>query len=103
MISIYAINPPELIPHSVTGINSRKIAMIMDIPPANIYGLRLPKRPRVLSLINPITGSVIASHNFESIMMVDATPMLIPIVVIYLSNIHDIKATPPPSIRPPIP
>ena len=90
-------------PHCVTGINKRNIDMIIEMPPQNIYGLRLPHLPRVLSLIKPITGSVTASHNFAIINIVDAILIGMPIVVMYLTRIHAISATPPPSIRPPMP
>lgn len=103
IISIYAINPFVETPHSFTGINSRNIDTIIEMPPANIYGLRLPHLPRVLSLIKPITGSVTASHNFAIINIVVAIFIGMPIVVMYLTRIHDISATPPPSIRPPMP
>lgn len=57
----------------------------------------------MLSLIKPIRGSVTASHSFATVIMVEATAIATPIVVIYLSIMHDISETPPPSIKPPIP
>ena len=74
-----------------------------DMPPKNIYGFLLPHFPRVLSDMNPINGSVMASQNFATIIIVDATAIAIPFLVIYASITQDIMLTPPPSIRPPIP
>lgn len=58
IISIYAINPFVETPQSFTGINSRNIDTIIEMPPANIYGLRLPHLPRVLSLIKPLKEKI---------------------------------------------
>jgi hypothetical protein len=53
--------------------------------------------------MKPINGSVTASHILAIIIMVEATAIAMPIVVIYLSITQDISATPPPSISPPAP
>ena len=78
---IYAVKPPTDIPHSLTGRNTKKMQMNSDMPPKNIYGLRLPHFPRVLSEMKPINGSVIASHSFASIIMVEATVIAMPFLV----------------------
>lgn len=103
MMIIYAVNPPTDIPHSLTGRNTKNMHTSSAMPPQNIYGLRLPHFPRVLSLRNPINGSVKASHSFAIIIMVDATVIAMPFLVMYASMTQDIILTPPPSIRPPMP
>ena len=103
MTTIYAVNPPTVTPQSRMGRNMRNIPMMSRMPPKNIYGFLLPHLPRVLSLMNPMTGSVMASQNFATNMIVDATPMAIPLLVMYFIMTHDISATPPPSMNAPHP
>ena len=103
IIRMNAVKPPMDIPHSRTGINIISKVRMTPTPPMNIYGFLLPHLERVLSEIKPISGSVTASHSFATVIMVEATAMATPIVVIYLSIMHDISETPPPSIKPPMP
>lgn len=103
MTTIYAVNPPTVTPQSLTGMNIRNMPMMSRMPPKNMYGFLLPKRPLVLSEMKPITGSVMASQNFATSMMVDAAATAMPLLVMYLSMTHDMSATPPPSMNAPQP
>ena len=103
MMTMNAVNPATDTPQSLMGMNITKMPMSSRMPPENIYGLRLPKRPLVLSEMKPITGSVMASQNLATSMMVEAMLIAMPIVVIYFNMTQDISATPPPSMKAPQP
>ena len=82
---MYAVNPAMDIPQSRTGMNNRNMPRMSSMPPKNIYGFLRPHLPRVLSEMNPIIGSVIASQNFATSIMVDAAATAMPLLVMYFS------------------
>ena len=103
MMTMNAVNPPTDTPQSLMGMNITKMPMRSSTPPENMYGLRLPNRPLVLSEMKPMIGSVMASQNFATSMIVEAIAISMPIVVMYFNMTQDISATPPPSINAPQP